>query len=195
MSVNPKKYIQMNIKTKITIIVLLSLFLTSCNTSKSEKELELKEKELLLKEKELSLKEVQGNRPKITTNDAVRLAESKFQKYLPKIMSSHDAVLDGQESYTGDFTGDGIEDVAIYFVLVPKDGGNAIVGQGLTLYQNSGFDVKVIAGYEPETMFRFDKINNGKIYVQKLEYAENDGHCCPSIETPHILTISGSKAY
>jgi hypothetical protein len=65
---------------------------------------------------------------------------------LPKILESHDAVLDGKEFYTGDFTGDGIEDVAIYFSLVPRDGGNAIVGQGLTLYQNSGYDVKVIAG-------------------------------------------------
>lgn len=185
----------MNLKIKFSLTILLSLALAACNNSNKEKELELKEKELLLKEKELSLKEMQAKRPKITTNDAVRLAEMQFKKYLPKILTSHDAALDLQQSYTGDFTGDGIEDVAVYFCLVPKDGGNAIIGQGLTLYQNSGYDVKVIAGYEPETLFQFDKINNGHIHVELLEYAENDGHCCPSIRTPHMLSISGSNVY
>lgn len=181
--------------TRFSITVLLSLFMVGCNSSTKEKELELKERELLLKEKELSLKERQANRPKISTNDAVRLAESQFKKYLPKILASHDAALDLQQYYTGDFTGDGIEDVAVYFCLVPKDGGNAIVAQGLTLYQNSGYDVKVIAGYEPDTLFQFDKITGGHIQVELLEYAENDGHCCPSIRTPHTVTISGSRAY
>ncbi|MCP2029725.1 hypothetical protein L1276_004919 [Flavobacterium sp. HSC-32F16] len=184
----------MNINIKISIISFF-LALVSCNTSNKEKELEIREKELLLKEKELSIKENQISRPKISTNDAVRLAEKQFKNYLPKILKSHDAILDGQESYTGDFTGDGIEDVVIYFSLVPRDGGNAIVGQGLTLYQNNGYDVKVIGGYDPDTLFRFDKISNGNIYVEKLEYAENDGHCCPSIITEHRLTISGSKVY
>ena len=122
------------------------LVLAGCNNSQREKELELKEKELLLKEKELSIKENQNNRPKITANDAVRLAEKQFKKYLPKILESHDAVLDGKEFYTGDFTGDGIEDVAIYFSLVQEMEAMQLSGQGLTLYQNSGYDVKVIAG-------------------------------------------------
>ncbi|MGO4770394.1 hypothetical protein ACEN2I_01930 [Flavobacterium sp. W22_SRS_FK3] len=134
-------------------------------------------------------------RHKISTNDAVRLAEKQFKNYFPKILESHDAILDIQESYTGDFTGDGIEDVLIYFSLSPSGGGNALVGQGLTLYQNNGYDVKVIAGYESHNLFQFDKISNGKIYVEKLDYAENDGHYCPSIHTEHILTISGSNVY
>ncbi|OMQ08203.1 hypothetical protein [[Flexibacter] sp. ATCC 35103] len=185
----------MNINIKIVVVILISFNLISCNNSKSEKELELKEKELELKEKELSIKEMQISRHKISTNDAVRLAEKQFENYLPKILKSHDATLDIQESYTGDFTGDGIEDVVIYFSLSPSGGGNALVGQGLTLYQNNGYDVKVIAGYEPDNLFQFDKISNGKIYVEKLEYAENDGHCCPSIQTEHMLTISGSNVY
>ncbi|MDQ8013187.1 MAG: hypothetical protein REI96_12105 [Flavobacterium nitrogenifigens] len=185
----------MNRNIRFALLVLISLATGGCSNSTKEKELELKEKEFLLKEKELSLKEKQADRPKITTNDAVRLAEKQFRKYLPKILASHDAALDIQQSYTGDFTGDSIEDVAVYFCLVPKDGGNAIVAQGLTLYQNSGFDVKVIAGYEPDTLFQFDKITGGQVHVKLLEYAENDGHCCPSIRTPHILTISGSNAF
>ena len=70
----------MNLKIKFSLTLLLSVFLAGCNNSNKEKELELKEKELLLKEKELSLKEMQADRPKITTNDAVRLAEKQFRK-------------------------------------------------------------------------------------------------------------------
>jgi uncharacterized protein YcfL len=87
----------MNINIKIRVIILLFFALTSCNNSKSEKQLELKEKELLLKEKELSIKEIQINRHKISTNDAIRLAEKQFGNYLPKILESHDAILDVQE--------------------------------------------------------------------------------------------------
>ncbi|MEN2401037.1 hypothetical protein GKZ90_0014720 [Flavobacterium sp. MC2016-06] len=182
-------------KFSFIALTLILFILISCNNLNKEKELELKEKELLLKERELNLKEKQSPKKSISTNDAIRLAEKQFRKYLPKILKSHEAILDIQESYTGDFTGDGIEDVAIYFSLASNQGGNAIVGQGLTLYQNDGFVVNVIAGYEPDYLFEFDKINNGKIYVEKLEYTENDGRCCPSIKTEHTLTISGSNAY
>lgn len=185
-------------RKSISILVyVLLLVMTSCNNSNNEKqmEMELKQKELLLKERAQNIRESENNTSKLSTNDAIKLAEQQFSNYLPKILDSHDAILDIQETYTGDFTGDGIADVAIYFSLASNGGGNAIVGQGLALYQNDGNTVKVIAGYEPDYLFVFDKINNGKIYVEKLEYAETDGRCCPSIKTEHALTISSNKAY
>jgi hypothetical protein len=186
-------------KTRISFIALTFVLcaVTSCNNlnDHKQKELQLKEKELLLKERELNLKESESRKKSLSTNDAVRLADKQFNHYLPNILKSHDAILDLQQSYTGDFTGDGVEDIAIYFSLAPTDGGNVIVGQGLKLYQNDGYKVKVIAGYEPDYLFGFDKISNGKIYIEKLEYTENDARCCPSIQTEHILTISGSNAY
>lgn len=181
-------------KNRLFLLLFSTLIINGCENSQKEKELNLREREVTLKEKELALKSHSTNK-QLTTNDAVRIAERKFNAYLPKILESHDAILDLQQSYTGDFTGDGIEDVAIYYSLAPSGGGNAIVGQGLSLYENKGNDVKVIAGYEPDYLFGFDRISNGRIYVEKLEYAENDGRCCPSIKTEHTLTISGSKAY
>jgi hypothetical protein len=180
----------------ITLTIILFSY-TSCLNSNhdKQKELEVKEKELELKEKEINIKAAKINKPKISTNDAIQLAEKQFTSYLPKILKAHDAIIDLQESYTGDFTGDGIEDIAIYFSLAARDGGNSIVGQGLTLYQNNGNEVKVIAAYEPVYLFAFDRISNGKIYVEKLEYAEDDASCCPSIKTQHAITISGSNAY
>jgi|LakMenEpi03Aug12_release.lakeMendotaPanAssembly.Ray.scaffolds.fasta_scaffold1044764_1 hypothetical protein len=187
----------MKVKYSLILWTFVLFALTSCNNSNNlkEKELELKEKELMLREQELKSKNLEPNESNISTNDAVRIAENQFRKYLPKILESHEAILDLQQSYTGDFTGDGIEDIAIYFSLAPREGGNAIVGQGLSLYQNNGISVKVIAGYEPDYLFSFDKISGGNIYVEKLEYAENDGRCCPSIKTEHIITISGSEAF
>ncbi|WP_222166168.1 hypothetical protein [Edaphocola aurantiacus] len=131
----------------------------------------------------------------LSIKDAVKQAEASFAQYLPKILKSHDGVLDIQQSYTGDFTGDGIEDVAIYFSLGPAGGGNAIVGRGLALYKNEGNKVNVIVGYEPEYLFKVDTISDGKIIVEKMEYAETDGRCCPSIRSKHALTISGNKVY
>lgn len=176
-------------------LLILVIMLTSlgCNnvTEEKQKEIELKEKELALKEKDLELKTAESNQKKIPLKDAVKLAEAQFAKYLPTMLNAHNAYLDSQDT----FTGDGLEDIAIYFSLAPNEGGNTIVAQGLTLYKNTGTAVNVIAGYEPDNMFSFLKINKGKIYVEKLAYAETDGRCCPSIKTTHALTIAGSKVY
>ncbi|MGC4041530.1 MAG: hypothetical protein QM710_12295 [Flavobacterium sp.] len=131
----------------------------------------------------------------ISAEEARKQAERQFENYLPKILKSHDAVLDVSQSHVGDFTGDGIDDVAIFFSLGPSNLGSAIVGQGLTLYKNTGDGIKVIAGYEPDNLFVFDTIQNGKIQVTLLKYAETDGRCCPSIRIKHTLKISGNKAY
>ncbi|WP_316849482.1 hypothetical protein [Pedobacter agri] len=179
------------------LILVITLAALGCNNANDDKqkELELKEKELALKEKDLELRTAESNQKKIPLKDAVKLAEAQFAKYLPTMLNAHNAYLDSQDTFTGDFTGDGLEDIAIYFSLAPNEGGNTIVAQGLTLYKNTGSAVNVIAGYEPDYMFSFLKINKGKIYVEKLAYAETDGRCCPSIKTTHALTIAGSKVY
>jgi len=186
----------MKLEYRLLILVIM-LTALGCNnaTDDKQKELELKEKELALKEKDLELRTAESNQKKISPKDAVKLAEAQFAKYLPTMLNAHNAYLDSQDTFTGDFTGDGLEDIAIYFSLAPNEGGNTIVAQGLTLYKNTGSAVKVIAGYEPDYMFSFLKINKGKIYVEKIAYAETDGRCCPSIKTTHALTIAGSKVY
>lgn len=185
----------MHLFFKISAFTLLAFTTTNCNQSKQEKAKESSGIEPTFKEKIATSKGVRSETDSLTLIDAVRLAEKQFEKYLPKILDAHDAGIDLQQLITGDFTGDGIDDIAIYFSLAPREGGNAIVGQGIRLYQNTGKTVKVLADYDPDYLFSFDKIENGKIYVDKLEYAEDDGRCCPSIKTEHILTISGNKAY
>ncbi|MEG0927166.1 MULTISPECIES: membrane lipoprotein lipid attachment site-containing protein [Chryseobacterium] len=180
---------------KIIGIICLTAVLTGCSKSdhKGQKE-EPKERQQLSQETKTKSEESKSSKNGISKEEAVKLAMKQFEDYLPNILKTYGGVIDLQEPYAGDFTGDGIDDVAIYWSVAPE-GGNAIIGQGLSLYKNTGSKMKVIAGYEPDYLFSFDKISNGKIRVKKLEYAEEDGRCCPSISTGHTLTISGNKAY
>lgn len=182
---------------KIIGIMGLLAVLTSCNNSDRKGQLkdELKNQQSLSKEKESKPEKSEVSQDRISTEAAVKLAVKQFEAYLPNILKTYDdGVIDLQDPHVGDFTGDGIEDVAIYWNIAPE-GGNALIGQGLSLYKNDGHTVKVIAGYEPDYLFAFDTIKNGKIIVEKLEYTEEDGRCCPSIKTKHALTIKGSKVY
>lgn len=181
---------------KIIGILCLAGTLAGCNKLKTKADAkdELKEEKPISKEKKSEFKETESSRYRISKEEAVKLAMKQFEDYLPKILKTYGGVIDLQDPHTGDFTGDGIDDVAIYWDIVPE-GGNAIIGQGLSLYQNNGHKVKVIAGYEPDYLFAFDTIKNGKIIVEKLEYTEEDGRCCPSIKTKHSLTIKGNKVY
>lgn len=182
---------------KIIGIISLLVVLTGCNTSenKGHQKDGLKDEKSLSKEETSKLKEIETAKDRISNEEAVKLAVKQFEAYLPKILKTYDdGVIDLQDPHVGDFTGDGIDDVAIYWNIAPE-GGNALIGQGLSLYKNDGHTVKVIAGYEPDYLFAFDTIKNGKIIVEKLEYTEEDGRCCPSIKTKHALTIKGSKVY
>lgn len=178
---------------KNILVIICCLVLCSCMDKATEKKTE---NSIINNADSVSFEKDITQQKTISTEDAVKLAMKQFDAYLPTILSENsDAGIDLQIPNVGDFTGDGVEDVAIYFNLVPKDGGNAIISQGLTLYKNTRLNVKVIAGYEPDYLFAFDTIRDGKIHVTKLKYAETDGRCCPSIKTPHTLTINGNRAY
>ena len=178
---------------KNIFVIVCCLSLCSCMDKSTDKE---SVKSVSKDTDSASFKKKSVQPKTISTEETVQLAMKQFDAYLPTILSMNsDTGIDLQIPNVGDFTGDGVEDVAIYFNLVPKDGGNAIISQGLTLYKNTGQNVKVIAGYDPDYLFAFDTIRDGKIHVTKLEYTETDGHCCPSIKTPHTLTIKGNVAY
>lgn len=125
--------------------------------------------------------------------DAKGIALRKFDEYSPKIEASKDAAIGSSEAYTGDLNHDGLEDVIVFFVLSPKEGGNALMGQGIAVYVNEGTDMKVIAGFEPDYIFRVEGINNNKIHIVRLDYAENDNPGWPSIETHKYLILNGNR--
>ncbi len=152
-----------------------------------------------LKENSVTTSQPLLKNPPTATNkksllELTKEAESKFNAYMPQIASSHDARVNYGGFLTGDITNDGLDDVVIYFFLSPKDGGNAMWGHSLVFYENFGNKVKVIGGFEPDYKFYTEKIKDGKIYITKTQYHEEDAMCCPSILTPIELTVVNGKA-
>lgn len=125
----------------------------------------------------------------------VQKAEKMFAKYLPKILKSKGdgAFVDLQYTFVGDFTNDGVDDVIIWFNY--SFGGNSIAGTECAFYETVGNDVKVVAGFEPDYIFVIEEIKNGIVYAEKTQYAEGDGHCCPSIITKIELRYRDNKIY
>lgn len=180
-------------KNTLKVISILFLFLTfSCNnSSQKEKELELKERELDLKEKELDLLKSNDIETKLAINPK-KIAQEKFNNYAPKIEQSKSAIIANNEIFEGDLNYDGLNDVVIWFALSPAEGGNMLIGESMSVYINTGNDMKVIGGYEPDYMFKVIKIINNRIKITKQEYAENDANGWPSIETVKYLMLSGN---
>lgn len=125
--------------------------------------------------------------------DIVDKAKQHFEEYQKQLVKNKALTIGIIEPYTGDFTGDGKEDVVIQYSLEPTDGGNYLAGQGLVLYRNIGNDVEFIKDYEHPNLFTFSRISIGNIYITELEYAEEDPRCCPSIETTIQLSVNGNK--
>ena len=188
---------------KIQILLLLgvNILIFSCNDNLKERQIAVREKEVELKEKEFLVKQkdsstvqtiVQQNHVDVPISKIVLLAKEQFNQYKKKLEKGNVAV-GVDNSYTGDFTGDGKEDVLIYYGLEPTDGGNYIAGQGLVLYENISYNVRFMTDYQPNYLFTFDKINSGKIYISKEDYSDEDPRCCPSIHTIMELSLNGKK--
>ena len=188
----------------LVLLLCLASMLFSCNQDKlKERELSIRERELALKEKELGINSTDTasvdktaptkiETPTLSIKEIISIAKKHFSVYKTKL-EYKDVAIGIDDAYTGDFTGDGKEDVVIYYDLEPTDGGNYMAGQGLVLYKNTGDNAVFITKYEPKYLFSFDKINNGNIYISKEDYAEDDPRCCPSIHVIMELAVNGNK--
>lgn len=118
------------------------------------------------------------NSPKTFINKTERM----FNDYLPDLLKSKGeySSIYNQETHIGDFNGDGIEDVIIWFVY--GNGGSAIGGVEAAFYENQNGKPIVVAGFEPNYRFNIDNISNGVVYCTKRLFAKDDINCCPSIE-------------
>ncbi|MEO8516696.1 MAG: hypothetical protein ABI426_08130 [Flavobacterium sp.] len=172
-------------KLKLTFLLFVLILIASCNNNLQ------KEKELNSEEKELDLKTTETKSDVKTTMDPTKIADQKFNDYAPKIQKSKGGIIANQEIFVGDLNNDDLNDAVIWFSVSPE-GGNATLCQGLSVYINTGNDMKVIAGYEPEYLFNVIKISNNKIKITKLEYADDDAPGWPSIENVKYLMLNGN---
>ncbi|MCC6866756.1 MAG: hypothetical protein IT280_11420 [Ignavibacteria bacterium] len=174
-----------NLKFILSFLILVSFSFICDFSSKPQNETENKKEERNYQDNDKQNKNIHG-----IVNDA----KNKFYAYLPKIEKTNEGKLNVMQTYTGDFTGDGLEDVAIYFTL-SFIGGNADKLNSIALYKNTGSSAKVIAGFEPSYSFSFNRISEGKIYITRNDYAPDDPRCCPSIKTEKVLTVSDGKVF
>jgi hypothetical protein len=200
----------MRIIKRTAYLMTLTIIFFACQTSDKEKQLAEKEKELLQKENEL-LKIELGRRDNLmnsnTTNEKQfvvdkALVKSDFLKYLPKISG-------GRALFTsmieiGDINGDNLIDGVVIYGLEPTyedngGGGNAIgMIPGLIAFINTGQALTIIDcsedyGRNFGAGNQLKKITKGVIYLEGLEYKEDDPHCCPSLETSTKIILRNRK--
>lgn len=127
------------------------------------------------------------------TADAMKRAKKSFSRYLESYYlntKSKDAELVKTEMKIGDFTGDGVEDIAMWFtwtepyVEVPE----------AFFYEIINDRPYLVAEYKNESYwFDIVKIENGHIYITTTNYGEDDPRCCPSIEQNLVLKHTNNQ--
>lgn len=128
--------------------------------------------------------------------DIIKLADKKFNSYINRELKSMESkygkyVLDLYNIHTGDFTGDGLEDIIVGYSIAPYMGN--MTTYSIVLYKNTGNDIEFVKDYSHNSEFVFSHTSQGKIYIKELEYADEDPRCCPSIERMIELTVNGNK--
>ncbi len=120
-------------------------------------------------------------------SEALRL----FTRKVPSIAGAMHAAIARRETFCGDINGDGREDVLVYFVLVPDDGGTAIVGRGLAICLQRKGAMELAGLFQPDYPFVIEKIEGQHIHIAKLNWTPQDGRR-PSDKEALSLRWNGS---
>lgn len=128
--------------------------------------------------------------------------EKTFLEYLPDISGGRK--LNNFIIKFGDLNGDGLIDSVVDYSLEPTwedngGGGNAISEiSGIIIFVNSG-NAFTIADHSDEFGGNFGsrnelkRIDNGVIFLEGLDYTEDDPRCCPTMMTTTKLILSNNK--
>lgn len=128
--------------------------------------------------------------------------KNRFLEYLPNISGGRK--LNNFIIELGDLNGDGSTDGVVDYSLEPTwedngGGGNAISEiSGIIIFVNSG-NAFTIADHSDEFGGNFGsrnelkRINNGVIFLEGLDYKEEDPRCCPSLMTTTKLILRNNK--
>jgi hypothetical protein len=113
-----------------------------------------------------------------------------FNAYKPVIEKKNNALVDNPVVITGDINGDGKPDCILSFVLVSKNGGNALGGHEFSIYLNAGNSMKV-AGAFPRMKYCFmvDHIKDQVIYAKEYQCAPP----YPSLKRAHRFVYRQGK--
>lgn len=105
-----------------------------------------------------------------------------------------------KESFVADLTTDGVAEGLVTYVVTPRydnGGGNWWTQGAAIFYTEQGelyyFEVVFpnIGSGDGSGSYTVTGISDGIIQVAALSYADDDPHCCPSIETKHKFKLEG----
>jgi len=207
------------IRAHLLIILVIVFCLAACQNNDKEKRLAEKENELLQKENDLLKKELGKTTTDSSANTALAenftvdkdMVRKAFLQYLPGIsggrkLNTYFKTADGKgyKIVLGDLNGDKLVDAVVDYGLEPTyedngGGGNAISEiPGLVVFLNTGKALTIADhsdgfGGNFGSRNEINKINNGVIFLQGLDYADGDPRCCPSLKITTRLVLRNNK--
>lgn len=99
-----------------------------------------------------------------------RNAVELFNKYKLVIEWKKEVIVDNPTPIFGDINGDGKEDCIISYVMLSKNGGNAIVGKDAVIYLNTGKAMKMTGSFPSFNFcYTLHHIKNQVIYATEYE--------------------------
>jgi hypothetical protein len=118
--------------------------------------------------------------------------ERLYKEHMYQLTKSDETIIDMQRTFSEDLNGDGNKEIIKFYNLAEKNGGCIYEGRGILIYQSTKIGV-IESRYEPDYQFELKEITNGKIFVYKLDFTDDDLPCNPSIYTEGKLNFSANK--
>jgi hypothetical protein len=104
-------------------------------------------------------------------------------------------VLENSETFIGDLTGDGLQDVIIWYVTYPEDSPFSPVTERMRVYVNEKNSLKQYSDFEPQYMFSVKSISNNEINIIKYDYEDTDEPRNPSFSIQKKIKLSKSNNF
>ncbi|TRX35336.1 hypothetical protein FNW52_11490 [Flavobacterium sp. ZT3R18] len=182
---------------KSFLIVLIISCLSSCKDMKQDAVKErtnliAKSDKVLIsgKDKKKPLPIPRGKTEKKTIQELKKEAEKLFENTIDEKLRGVNEVLENSETYIGDLTRDGLQDVIIWYVTYPEDSPFSPVTERMRLYVNEKNSLKQYSDFAPQYMFSVKSISNNVINIMKYDYEDTDEPRNPSISIPEKIILS-----
>lgn len=142
-----------------------------------------------IEQKKIHQEDIIFEHSKLNVKRLQYLAHEQFENFKTQFedeypLNSYDT------TFVGDFTNDGLQDVALYYKLKPNQG-DYRTEDGILLFENKGGGISFFLEYNPPYLFSIDQILNSRIILNRLE--KNDYFVSPSVNKKVQLKIDIKK--
>lgn len=139
----------------------------------------------------LSLISLYSKSQTFTVNE--KTANNALMNYFKNnnITNNKDKVFQTSQVKIGDLNNDKKNDAVVRYVL-GLNIGNAITGNGIVVFLNTGNSLKFLTDYQEKPDAILKSITNCTILLEILNFGPNDPTCCPSIKSNAKLKLENN---